>query len=345
MTTEILPEKQPINEHRLSQLKAVAGNGPVLITTHDNPDPDSLASGAVLAALFRSAWNIHCHLVYGGLVARAENKAMLSLLTPEWEQIEVINDLDRYSCLAMVDTQPGAGNNRVPVEFTPGIVIDHHIPKREGLEKVPFVDVRTELGATVSLLYQYLEQAGIEPHSDLATAIFYGIQSDTQGLSRGGSKTDQDVYFKMLTRIDRQKLALIEQAGLPREYFQVFHRGLQSARLYGRAVISYLGPIHRPDFVAEIADLLIRLDGTRAVLCLGHHDETMYLSLRTAMDGYDAGGLIQRVIFPPGNAGGHGSVAGGQVRMAGSQPDLIARKLKDRFLEAMGEKRPGTPIL
>jgi nanoRNase/pAp phosphatase (c-di-AMP/oligoRNAs hydrolase) len=331
---------------RLEQLRSMAGDGPVLILTHDNPDPDALASGKALAQLFQQTWGISSQLTYSGLVARAENMAMLHLLTPEWRPLEGAGVWGRYSAIALVDTQPGAGNNRLPPEVIPQIVIDHHHPLRSALESVPYVDIQTEIGSTVSIVYLYLEAARVSPDAQLATAIFYGIQTDTRGLTRGSSPLDQEIYFKMLPLIDRERLIQVEQAGLPREYFRAFVSGLQSARVYGHTVVSYLGAIHRPDFVAELADILIRLDNSRAVLCMGYHGATLYLSMRTASPDYDAGSLIQKVIAGSGRAGGHGVMAGGQVPLADRSPDPIAAEIERQFISLMKEtEQSGTPLL
>lgn len=113
----------PITQVRLDRLREAAGNGPVLILTHDNPDPDSLATGKGLAALL-SVWGIPSRMVYSGLVARAENRAMLNRLTPEWEHSDTLEFLDEYPAIALVDSQPTAGNNRLPAPVLPTIVID-----------------------------------------------------------------------------------------------------------------------------------------------------------------------------------------------------------------------------
>jgi nanoRNase/pAp phosphatase (c-di-AMP/oligoRNAs hydrolase) len=336
---------EPVDAAFLTRLHTAAGSGPVLILTHDNPDPDALASGKSLARLLDSAWGIPADLRFSGLVARAENKAMLSLLTPEWQPVEILPDQSRYSAVALVDTQPGAGNNSLPVEVVPRIVIDHHLPMRESLAKVSFVDVRPNVGATVSLIYQYLEAAGIIPDPILATAIFYGIQADTRSLSRGDSAIDRFMYRKLLDLIDRQLLARVEQACLPRDYFRAFSNGLQAARIYGNVAIAYQGAIHRPDFVAEMADLLVRLDGLRAVLCLGYHGDMMYLSLRTMFSEDDAGSLIQQMVIPPGKAGGHGMGAGGQIPLLGREPESVAARVEALFLRVLGEKGEGEPLL
>jgi len=334
-----------IGPQHLDRMRAVAGPGPVLILTHDNPDPDALAAGKGLKTLFETAWNIPARLLYSGLVVRAENRAMLQRLTPEWENAEMLPDLDLHSAVALVDTQPGAGNNRFPDDRMPHIVIDHHHPVRERIAAVPHADVRPEIGATSTMVYQYLKLAGLEIGSALATALFYGLKTDTRGLARGTSPIDEIAYVKLLGDLDQRELIQVEQAGLPLDYYSAFSRGLHATRLYGQAVVSRLGAMDRPDFAAEMADLLIRLDGASAVLCVGWHEGTLHLSLRTKPLTEGAGQMIQHIIIAPGKAGGHRSMAGGQIPLSGRAADEVIAEIERRFLEIMRETGEGVPLL
>jgi hypothetical protein len=150
----------------------------------------------------------------------------------------------------------------------------------------------------------------------------------------------------MLPLIDRQLYIQVEQAGLPRDYYRAFVGGLQAAKVYHHTVVSYLGEMHRPDFMAELADVLIRLENMQAVICMGYHGTTLYLSVRTASPELEAGSLIQKVIRGFGRAGGHGVMAGGQVPLTGRSPEEIALELERRFVALMGEAGPaGTSLL
>lgn len=335
----------PINHERLHQLHETAGHGPVLILTHDNPDPDALASGQALAILFRKAWNIPSHLVYSGTVSRADNRSMLKHLTPEWEHHDTLNDLDKYSAVALVDTQPGAGNNRLPSEHPLQIAIDHHHPIREIIQTVQYVDIQPEVGATVTLLYKYLETAEIDPDPILATAMFYGLKTDTCGLSRGVSPADEVAYIKLLSLLDHKLLIQVEQAGLDRDHFRALNRGLEAARLFGQVIMVRLGKLGWPDQCAETADLLIRYEGARAVLCQGEHEGTLHLSIRTKMLEEDAGQLIQRIVVAPGRAGGHGSMAGGQVPLSEGSAMRTMVEIEKQFLNAMEEEGDGVSLI
>lgn len=345
MIIQMNPEVEAEAARRLPELRAAIGAGPLLILTHDNPDPDALASGAALSVLASKAWNIPSRLGFSGLIGRAENKKMHDILTPEWVPLEELDALEAYPAIALVDTQPGAGNNSLPPGLIPQIVIDHHHPIRNGLDEVQFLDIRTEFGATSSMLYLYLKAARVALDPRLTTAVFYAIQTDTQALSRGSSPVDQQIYFELINRIDYDHFIQISQAALPSEYFQDFSDGLKAARVYGKAVFSYLKELHRPDFTAEMADSLIRLEGMQAALCMGTHGQTLFMSLRTISADLDAGMLIQKIIPPNGRAGGHGTMAGGQIRLGDQSADKTAAEVQQRFLAAMGEGGLGKSLL
>jgi nanoRNase/pAp phosphatase (c-di-AMP/oligoRNAs hydrolase) len=293
----------------------------------------------------KQAWGISSRLIYSGLVARAENQAMLAYLTPEWEYSGKLPDLGDYSAVAQVDTQPGAGNNRLNTIQPAHIVIDHHHPIRKMIDTVPYVDVRTDIGATVTMLYQYLDAVKLQPDPFLSTAMFYGLKTDTRGLSRGASPADEVAFVRLLHRLDQRELSKVELASLSREYFRSFSRGLHETRIHGRVVISRLGNMEQPDFAAEMADVLIRLQGVHAALCLGEHDDTLHISLRTEPTGQDAGLVIQKVIVPPGKAGGHGTMAGGQIPLAEQDIEQLLVSLEHRFLDVMGEDEQGESLL
>ena len=156
----------------------------------------------------------------------------------------------------------------------------------------------------------------------------------------------------MLGRLDREELVEAQPAGLPLEYYRAFGQGLHATRVYDHSVVARLGQMIRPDFAAEMADLLIRLEGAQAVLCLGQHEDTIHLSLRTKPLMVtsqpltnDAGQLIQNVVVPPGRAGGHRSLAGGQVPLEGQSAEAVTAEIEQRFLSVMEETSEGVLLL
>ena len=175
--------------------------------------------------------------------------------------------------------------------------------------------------------------------------MFYGLKTDTRSLSRGASPADEVAFLELLHHLDQQELSRVELASLSRGYFRAFNRGLHATRLYGRVIVTRLGLMEQPDFAAEMADILIRLQDAHAALCLGQHGDTLHISLRTEPMGQHAGNIIQKLILPPGKAGGHGTMAGGQIPITGKEIETLLADIESRFLVVMGETGKGVDLI
>jgi nanoRNase/pAp phosphatase (c-di-AMP/oligoRNAs hydrolase) len=241
-------------------------------------------------------------------------------------------ELPRYDAIAVVDTQPGFGHTRIPPGVAIDVVIDHHEqPAGNGHQAVAHYDVRTDIGATSSMVTDYLMHANVDVTPDVATALFYGVKTDTADLSRNASPLDVVAYEFLQTRVDRVKLARITTPDLPVEYFRALRAALNNVRFYDNVILCSLGRIDTPEMVAEVADLLLRMEGKQAVFCGGLAGRTYYVSVRTDLADRDAFDLIRGALDGEGSFGGHGSVAGGVVELK----DAAARTLKrlERRLE------------
>jgi nanoRNase/pAp phosphatase (c-di-AMP/oligoRNAs hydrolase) len=332
-------------ERLKSLLQAVAGATEVLILPHTDPDPDAIASALALSHLLTEKLSIQARLVYTGIIGRAENRAMVEYLRSPL-RYPGTSDLRESVPIALVDTQPGTGNNALPEGRTPAIVIDHH-GIRGATAAATFADVRPELGSTSTMLTQYLLAAGTEPRPPLATALFYGIKTDTMGLGRGASRDDVEAYLYLQPLIDIEGLVAIEHAQVPAEYFKSLVEALQAARVYGDAVISYAGSMRYPDMAAEIADLLLRLQSVRWAICLGRYRTSLILSARSRSPGGGASRLVQEVVRGLGAAGGHGTMAGGRIALTDEDPQQMVLALTRRvklYLD-LNESSTGIPLI
>lgn len=112
----------------------------VLIVMQDNPDPDSIAAALGLRKIANSQSEAQCTITYGGAIGRAENKALVKYLSVNIRPFQEINPT-RFDLFCMVDTQPGTGNNSLPEDFVPDIVIDHH-PIHSETRQCIFTDIR-----------------------------------------------------------------------------------------------------------------------------------------------------------------------------------------------------------
>ena len=325
---------------RLEQLlRAIEGASSILILPHNDPDPDAIASAVALRYLLLEKLGIESRIAYRGIIGRAENKALVRYLDHPLQRLAAA-DLHQADATALVDTQPGAGNNPLPSKTSVALVLDHH-PLRDATVTAVFADVRPELGSTSSIMLEYLQAAEFGLPRPLATALFYGIKTDTLGLVRGASPADVAAYFYLQPLVDVEALVAIESAQLPIEYFQRLDAALHSAQVYGNVVTSFVGPMRRPDLAAEMADLLLRLRGMRWAICIGIYRNELILSIRTdssirtGIGKPGAGQLAQAIVGEQGTAGGHGTMAGGQVPLRGADPEQLAHELVRRALQRL----------
>ena len=324
-------------------LEAVNTEDQLLILTHNNPDPDAIASAIALRYLLAECVGIEAQIVYQGIIGRAENQALIRYLH---HPLHLINPslLAAKPLFALVDTQPGAGNNALPPQAKVAIVIDHH-PWRAATDEAGFSDVRPHIGSTATIMVEYLRAAGLEPDPLVATALFYGIKTDTMGLSRGTTPFDMTAICYLLPLIDLEALLTIERAEVPLTYFESFADVLQTTRLYKDVVIAYIESMNYPDLTAEMADFLLRIRGIHWVICLGIYKKSLMISVRTK-NRLGAGQMIQEVIGNRGIAGGHGAMAGGQIPLKNEIPKQVITDMRQRLLQYLNipPEEKGKPL-
>lgn len=312
----------------------------LLVLTHNNPDPDSLGGAVGLQEFARLAAGIDSKLAITGKILRAENQAMVRELRIPLDRLDMVR-LSDFDCVALVDTQPGFGHTFVPAGTTVDIVIDHHVCADAKSEEsgATFIDVRPEIGATSSIVAGHLMEAGVVPSAQTATALVYGIRTDTADLSRNVSELDRQAYEFLSPYLDRAALATITNPRLPVAYFRTLKDALSKVRLYDGLSLCSLGRTTSAEMVAEVADLLLRMEGVRAVFCGGLVGQSYSVSVRTEVGG-DAWGLIRAGIDGEGGScGGHGSVAGGQITLDSADSRTLRRlerRLERNILRAMG---------
>jgi len=316
------------------------GKTQLLIVMQDNPDPDSIAAAVALRKLANTIAAVQCSIAHGGTVGRAENRALVRYLNLNLRPIEVIR-FDAFDAIAVVDTQPGVGNNSLPPNVVPDIVLDHH-PFRMTTRRSRFSDVRSRYGATATILLEYLKQAKIRLDMQLATALLYAIRSDTQDLGRQAIRADIEAISVLYPLANKRMLSEIQRGRVQREYFTLLAYALQHAQIFGNAIITRLPDVNIPDMVGEVADLLLRDDEADWVICYGVFCQKILLSVRTSQTVTRAEEVICSIVAQVGTGGGHDTIAGGQIPLTeGTKTELrrLEGMIKRRFLESIGAKR------
>jgi nanoRNase/pAp phosphatase (c-di-AMP/oligoRNAs hydrolase) len=301
------------------RVRAGGTGGRWLVLTHDNPDPDALASAQILALLLSRAFKRKVTVAYGGIIGRAENQEMVRALRLPFRHVRKVS-FKSYAHFALVDTQPRTGNNQLPRGIVPDIVIDHH-PLRKPTELTPFHDVRPAYGATATILAEYLLSSGLRSTHALATALVYAIRSETQDFAREYAGHDKEIYDTFFPQANHRLLARIQTPRLPFSYFSNLHEALENLESVDTLIVTHLGPVEQPDIVPEIADLLLRMEGKTWSLATGLFNDRIYLSIRTTNPRADAGTLMRRLLGRHGKGGGHGRTAGGWIDVAKASGD------------------------
>ncbi|GIW45203.1 MAG: hypothetical protein KatS3mg077_2485 [Candidatus Binatia bacterium] len=291
------------NRARLEQLRKVVGEAErVALLLQDDPDPDGIASAIALRTVLgrnRATTPIFTF----GQVTRAENLAMIRLLDVSVEPVDT-ETLRGFPRVALLDVQPGYFGERLPHVH---IVIDHH--PRCGPLDAEFCDVRTNYGATATILTEYLEAAGADVSQRLATALLYGIKSDTLMLNRETGPADLRAFMALYPLTNYNVLRRIERPELPLAFAAFLSRVLPRIRKRDELLTLHVGKVEREDVIPQLADFCMQFENTEWVVVSGKTHDSIVMSVRNPGYVRSAGELVRRLFGPIGRAGGHRSMA------------------------------------
>jgi nanoRNase/pAp phosphatase (c-di-AMP/oligoRNAs hydrolase) len=311
----------------------------ILIVAHNNPDPDAIAAGWALLVLVKEHLRRPVRFVGRGPILRAENLQFLKLLQPPIELIEDI-EVGPHTATVLIDCAAGSLNHLLAGKSNPVAVIDHHESKCDGL-RIPFRDIRPRITAAATIAALYLREQGHEPGPEMATALLYAIRTEMQGAHSALSAPDHTALRWLSGYAEFDVLSDIENAPLPRHYYEELLLALNSVLVYADSVLCFRPRITGPEILGEVADLLIRGDGLNYVLCGGKHGGEFLLSARSKRKGADAVSLLRHVLRDLGHCGGHRHRAGGKIEasIAACDTESLERELKTRWLDACNATR------
>jgi len=281
----------------------------IAILLQPDPDPDGIAAGYGLRALLgRKAPT--APLVSFGEVTRPENRAMVEALGIEIRKIKA-EELDDFDGLVLVDVQPTVFGESPPARvLSVDAVIDHH-PERSGYDAV-VRDIRTGYGATATILTEYIRAVGFELRPKLATALLYGIKSDTQLLGRDTSNADLQAFAYVHAAHSPALLRRIERPALPQDGLRALGRALSRTVVEDGIHLLVLGRV-REDVIPQVADLGLQAEGAEWAVAAGVVNSDLVFSVRNVGYVRAAGEVVRAIVEGLGVGGGHRSMAKGIV--------------------------------
>lgn len=319
------PSATPAEKNGRRLLRFLAGwknkISPLLILTHDYPDPDSLASAFALHYVAQKRFGMSTCIAYGGIIGRMENRAMVQILKIPARRVKPA-DFKKYEHVALMDTQPLFENNSFPKNRRATMVIDQHPFVKKPAADLLILD--TECGATSVILAQVLIQAKMDIPAPVATALAYGILSDTMNLYRARRLDVVKTYLEILSHCDLRDLARIQNPVRSNKFFRTLAKSIQNAASKRGLMVAHLGAVESPDLVSQIADFLLTYKGVRKSICTGRFKGKLHVSLRVANPNVDASEMLRDVFIHPGKAGGHGNIAGGSFEVGPRKGGALA---------------------
>jgi nanoRNase/pAp phosphatase (c-di-AMP/oligoRNAs hydrolase) len=326
---------------RLSAVVAQADKR-IGIVTQDNPDPDAIASAVSLRKIIQKMGK-SADIIYGGEIGYAENKALINLLGVETIPIAKIKHIEHYSKIALIEASIPGENNSLPKEISPNIIIDHH-PYDPANISAEYVDIRPEIGATSTILTQYLIELDFEISTDLATLLLYGIKTDTADFTRGATPKDLQAVALLYPKASRDLLNRIETPLMSSETIDVLGEAIKKRRTIGSLLLANVGFISNRDTLPQAADHLLKLEGVSTVLVHGLSEEVIHISGRNKDIRINLGQVMEQAFGDIGDAGGHPTAAAARIQLGlfGGAKDkesllrLAEEAITDRFLRIVG---------
>ena len=317
--------------------------GTVAVVTHDNPDPDAIAAAVALKRIANSVGTT-AEVCYYGEINHQENRALVNLLEFDLRTLDDGEDVSEFDAVALVDhSQPGV-NDGLPEETPIDIVIDHH-PPRAPID-ARFVDLRSDVGSTSTLLVEYLEQLVIAPGTELSTALLYGIRTDTSDFSREVSPIDFEAAATVIEAADYDLLQRIQTPSIATETMEHLGEAIRNRQIEGEVLTTCVGELGDRDALAQAADYLLGMEGVTTTFVFGYTDEMVYASARARGTDVDLGETLRDAFDLIGSAGGHGDMAGAQIPVGMLLEDdeedrgtVIEEVVTDRFFDSLGIRR------
>lgn len=279
-------------------------------------DPDAIASALAVSRLLAGR-TAGVTLSNVNQVSRPDNLAMIRLLKVSLVPFSDVQ-LERFSKMVVVDSQPSHGETMAGLR--PHVVIDHH---PDSGYRGPFTDIRSNYGATATIMTEYLRAARITPAQNLATALYHAIKTDTDDFKRQTLAEDLQAFQYLFRRANMQLARRIAQADLRLDYLKYFKTALQYMRLRKGRVFVHLGAVANPDVCVVIADFFMRIHTVSWSIVSGICDKKLVIILRNDGARKNAGRVAKQGFGGFGSAGGHKSMARAEISLTDAREPAV----------------------
>ncbi len=292
-----------------------------------NADPDAIASALALKRFF---WRrVKKTLIYHiNPIKRTDNLALIKLLKVDQKNIRNINS-SKITKWALVDSQPHHDDQFAKYEFD--IIIDHHPVGEKAIGR--FVDIKEDYGANSTIMTEYLRAAKIEPSPRLATALFYGIKTDTNNFVRASTPSDINAFRYLFQFANINFIKKIESSELTKKTLDSYRTAMENLIFYKDIAFIHMGKVNNPDILVLVADFFLKMAEATWCIVSGIYGQKLIVIYRNAGFRLDAGKMAQKMLGQYGAAGGHKNAARAEVPISEIEESMNgAENLKNFIL-------------
>lgn len=281
----------------------------ITIQCHDFPDADAIASGWALYEFFKDAGK-NVQLIYSGsrVITKANLVLMINTLSIPIQYVQPEGELTNKGLLITTDCQYGAGNV-TKFEANEYAIVDHHQVEMT-VEK--YNHIRFDYNSCSTVVWELLKNEGYKLSTNLSTALYYGLYTDTGMLAELNNPHDRD----MADALDYSKSMITS--------FRNCNISIKELDIAGMAILRYSlnEELHfaviksnpcDPNVLGLISDFLLQVDGVDTCVVFAENKQGIKISVRSCIRSVNASELAQYLTEGIGSGGGHYEKAGGMI--------------------------------
>lgn len=290
------------------ELKTLDKYNEIVIQIHDNPDADAVGSAYAIYRYFISKGK-DVRIVYGGRFKISKSNMVMFIKELDIP-VEYVYELGNPELLITVDCQYGEGNV-TPFAAQNVAMIDHH---NTGRRSDKMCEIRSNLVSCTAVCFDMLRSEGVKISQDvdIATALYYGLYMDSNGLSELRHPIEMDMIEELMYN-DKLVEKLINS-----------NFSMQEMETAGMAMLrsnydehKRLAMVHSkpcdPNILGVIGDFLLQVDAIDVCIVYNECPEGYKLSIRSCVREISANDLAEFLTEDIGDGGGHVTKAGGFI--------------------------------
>ncbi len=312
----------------------------ISIYLHDDPDMDAIASAMAFEKICEEK-DVGSNTYYGGTIGPTESEIFLD----DDEHIFYNIDQDSFDTsseenekVVFLDFGDPCQSDNIPEDVEPDVIIDHHGTNKR-IKGKEFTQIRSDVGATATLMTQHLINLDMDISPTLASALLVGIKIDTSDYTKNISSSDYRAITYLNTISDKDILDVLENPPIYSETFTAMGSAIFNRRIKEDVLTAFCREVHYTEGIAQIADLLLRERDILTVLVYGVKDENIHMSARSKDLHSNMGEIMKNAFSDIGEAGGHPHAAGGKIPLDKFEDEIEASEMiEERFYDEVFDR-------